>query len=153
MYGTMAGMTGFITKSPTAHPTTKSPTKSPTAHPTTKSPTESPTDSPTKSPTDSPTKSPTESPTERCNANNCMNWACSDWCECYDENAVDIYNSHQGCMDDNEDTCICFEEQAHERYGERHRKINYNQDNVDADLRELIEGTDIHTATKQHHYN
>merc|ERR1712072_726202 len=42
-------------------------------------------------PTKNPTASPTLSPTERCDANNCMNWSCLDWCECYD------------------DTCICFE--------------------------------------------
>jgi hypothetical protein len=180
-YGTMAGMTGFSTPKPTAYPTTKKPTAHPTAHPTTKkptahptahpttktptahptahptdSPTMNPTESPTKNPTESPTKnptaSPTLSPTERCNADNCMNWSCLDWCECYDESAVDVYNTHDGCKDDNEDTCICFDEEKHELGGERHRKINYNQDAVDAGEARFIEGTNIHMATKQNHY-
>jgi len=53
----------------------------------TKNPTKSPTKNPTESPTKNPTASPTLSPTERCDANNCMNWSCLDWCECYDESA------------------------------------------------------------------
>jgi len=154
LYGTMFGMTGFSTSKPTESPTespTSSPTQSPTKSPTNK-PTESPTKKPTESPTKSPTSSPTQSPTERCDANNCMNWSCADWCECYDESKVDVYNTHDGCKDDNEDTCICFEEEEHEMFGERHRKINYNQDAVDADLHKMIDGTNIHTATRQHHY-
>jgi hypothetical protein len=106
----------------------------------------------TKKPTPTPTKSPTESPTERCNANNCMNWSCLDWCECYDESQVDIYNSFDGCKDDNEDTCVCFDKDEHELNGERHRKINYNQDAVDAGEARFVEGTKIHMATKQNHY-
>jgi len=126
---------------------TESPTKSPTA-----SPTDSPTKAPTDSPTKSPTASPTLSPTERCNANNCMNWSCADWCECYDESDLETYQSHEDCQDDNDDTCICFENEEHELNGERHRKINYNQDAVDAGTAKMIEGTNIHTATKQNHY-
>merc|ERR1711912_134671 len=87
---------------------------------------------PTASPTASPTANPTMSPTARCNANNCMNWNCVDWCECYDESDVPIYESHVECQDDSDDTCICFENDENELYGERHRKINYNQDAVDA---------------------
>jgi len=36
--------------------------------------------------------------------------------------------------------------------GERHRKINYNQDAVDAGTAKKIAGTEIHMATKQNHY-
>jgi hypothetical protein len=57
-----------------------------------------------------------------------------------------------GCQDDNDDTCICFENDEHDLNGERHRKINYNQDAVDAGTATMIEGTKIHTATKQNHY-
>jgi hypothetical protein len=128
---------------------TDSPTKSPT-----KKPTDSPTASPTESPTKNPTASPTLSPTERCDANNCMNWSCLDWCECYDdsEEAKSVYESHQECQDDNDDTCICFDKEEHELLGERHRKINYNQDAVDAGTAKMIEGTNVHTATKQNHF-
>merc|ERR1719421_1568004 len=135
--------------------TTLAPTKSPTANPTnvpTNNPTNNPTKSPTASPTESPTASPTMSPTARCDANNCMNWNCVDWCECYDESDVHIYESHVECQDDNDDTCICFENDEHDLNGERHREINYNQDAVDAGTAALIEGTDIHAATKQYHY-
>jgi hypothetical protein len=128
---------------------TDSPTKSPT-----KKPTDSPTASPTESPTKNPTASPTLSPTERCDANNCMNWSCLDWCECYDdsEEAKTVYESHPECQDDNDDTCICFDKEEHDLNGERHRKINYNQDAVDAGTAKKIAGTEIHTATKQNHY-
>jgi hypothetical protein len=115
----------------------------------TKSPTKSPT---TKTPTMTPTSRPTESPTERCNANNCMNWTCVDWCECFDKADEPTYQSYAGCQDDNDDTCICFENDEHDLNGERHRKINYNQDAVDAGTATMIEGTEIHTATKQNHY-
>jgi hypothetical protein len=111
------------------------------------------TDAPTKSPTTkTPTSHPTESPTERCNANNCMNWSCVDWCECFDKADEPTYQSYAGCQDDNDDTCICFENDEHDLNGERHRKINYNQDAVDAGTATMIEGTEIHTATKQNHY-
>jgi hypothetical protein len=111
-------------------------TKAPTAHPT-KQPTEKPTDSPTKSPTKKPTMTPTshptESPTEKCNADNCMTWSCADWCECYDETAVDTYESHAGCQDDNDDTCICFQEET-DNFAKkvdagtaRHDKMHYRQ--------------------------
>merc|ERR1712072_305139 len=95
---------------------------------------------------------PPLSPTERCDANNCMNWSCLDWCECYDEAQVSVYESHTECQDDNDDTCICFENEEHDLNGERHRKINYNQDAVDAGTAKKIAGTEIHTATKQNHY-
>jgi hypothetical protein len=134
---------------PTKNPT-KSPTKKPTDSPTA-SPTESPTKNPTESPTKNPTASPTLSPTERCDANNCMNWSCLDWCECYDEAQVSVYESHAECQDDNDDTCICFDKEESETYGERHRKINYNQDAVDAGTAKMIEGTNVHVATKQNH--
>jgi hypothetical protein len=111
------------------------------------------TDAPTKSPTTkTPTSHPTVSPTERCNANNCMNWSCVDWCECFDKADEPTYQSYAGCQDDNDDTCICFENDEHDLNGERHRKINYNQDAVDAGTATMIEGTEIHTATKQNHY-
>merc|ERR1712054_501703 len=118
----------------------------------TSAPTVSPTNNPTNNPTKSPTASPTMSPTERCDANNCMNWSCADWCECYDESDLSIYENHEECQDDNDDTCICFENKEHDLNGERHRKINYNQDAVDAGTAKLIKGTNIHAATKQHHY-
>jgi hypothetical protein len=111
-----------------------------------------PTSAPTESPTKNPTASPTKSPTERCAAGNCMNWSCADWCECYDESKLDVYNSYPECQDDNDDTCICFDKEEHGLYGERHRKINYNQDAVDADTAKMIDGTNVHTATKQNHY-
>merc|ERR1712072_1234662 len=85
---------------------------------------------------------PPLSPTERCDANNCMNWSCLDWCECYDEAQVSVYESHTECQVDNEES---------EAYGERHRKINYNQDAVDAGTAKMIKGTNVHVATKQHH--
>jgi hypothetical protein len=102
--------------------------------------------------TTSPTTSPTRSPTERCDANNCMHWDCVDWCECYDESKLDLYNRHEECQDDGDDSCICFDNKEHEEYGERHRKINYNQDAVDAGTAMKITGTDVHSATKQNHY-
>jgi hypothetical protein len=135
---------------PTKNPT-KSPTKKPTDSPTA-SPTESPTKNPTESPTKNPTASPTLSPTERCDANNCMNWSCLDWCECYDESDLATYESHESCQDDNDDTCICFDKEEHDLNGERHRKINYNQDAVDAGTAKMIQGTEIHMATKQNHF-
>jgi len=117
----------------------------------TSAPTESPTKNPTESPTKNPTESPTKSPTERCAADNCMNWSCADWCECYDESKLDVYNSYPECQDDNDDTCICFDKEESEMYGERHRKINYNQDAVDAGTAKMIKGTNVHVATKQNH--
>jgi hypothetical protein len=80
-----------------------------------------------------------------------MNWSCLDWCECYDEAQVSVYESHAECQDDNDDTCICFDKEESETYGERHRKINYNQDAVDAGTAKMIEGTNVHVATKQNH--
>jgi hypothetical protein len=81
-----------------------------------------------------------------------MNWSCEDWCECYDEAKVNVYETHEECQDDNDDTCICFDNEEHELHGERHRKINYNQDAVDAGTAKMIEGTNVHTATKQNHF-
>jgi hypothetical protein len=73
---------------------------------------------------------------------------------CYDdsEEAKSVYESHPECQDDNDDTCICFDKEEHELLGERHRKINYNQDAVDAGTAKMIEGTNVHTATKQNHF-
>jgi len=119
----------------------------------TKRPTKYPTSYPTNFPTSYPTNKPTNAPTDRCDADNCMNWTCADWCECYDDSKTDLYKKHKECQDDGEDTCICFEGESNERLGERHRKINYNQDAVNEGTAEMIEGSNVHKATLDHHYN
>merc|ERR1711907_652473 len=84
--------------------------------------------------TASPTVSPTDSPTAKCDPNNCMNWECADWCECYDDEHADVYNSHEECQADGDDTCICFQEEGDEHPKEvlpgteRHRKIHYRHE-------------------------
>jgi len=62
-----------------------------------------------------------------------MNWDCADWCECYDEEDLETYESHTGCQDDNDDTCVCFQEEGDEFSKQihentvRHDKIHYRQ--------------------------
>jgi hypothetical protein len=81
------------------------------------SPTEAMAGNPTAPPTLAPTTSPTtKAPTmptyvgkPECNPNNCADWDCAGWCECYDEMYIDLYEQHDACKDDGDDSCSCDE--------------------------------------------
>jgi len=43
-----------------------------------------------------------------CQAKNCAQWTCDEWCKCFDQKSEDNGEyQHFGCVDDNEETCDC----------------------------------------------
>lgn len=43
-----------------------------------------------------------------CQAKNCAQWTCDEWCKCFDQKSEDNGEyQHFGCVDDNEETCAC----------------------------------------------